>query len=480
MQVPPRPTPPESVQLELDRQSKTPFYRQIYERLAGAISRGVLRPGERLPSSRSLASQLSTSRGTIDLAYSLLSSDGYIHTQGAAGTVVAERPAAHAKAPEPSPDRQRTEQFHANFSIKPFLMGQPALDVFPRKLWTRLSVKHARQWNIPAMAAPDPLGYAPLRKAVASYLAVSRGVLCSPSQVIITSGFQSSLGLLTRALLSPGDAIWLEDPGYFMVRIAFEMAGGKVTGVPVDAEGLNVRAGIKRAPRARFAYVTPSHQAPLGVSLSVERRSALLDWAARAGAWILEDDYDGEFRYGSRPLPALKSLDHAGRVIYIGSFSKVLFPGIRLSYLVVPDSCFPAINRVCQVLYRDRAVLNQATVAEFLAEGHFARHIKRMRKLYADRREALARGLADAFGKRIDLQLEAGGMHLLARFAECKSDREWAARATAHGLAPAPLSEWNVQGECGQGLLLSFTNIPAHEARGVAVRLRKAIDAGPR
>lgn len=467
--------PSKRLQLEIDRQSRTPFYRQIYARLADAIARGVLRPGERLPSARSLASHLATSRGTIDVAYSILSGEGYVRTFGAAGTVVAadftgfpKRPAAVDRTPATQP---RSE----TFTVKPFKMGLPALDAFPRKLWARLSTRHARALDLRAMALPDSAGYMPLREAVASYLAVSRGVLCSSAHVIITSGFQSALGLITRALYKPGDRIWLEDPCYFIVRKAFEEIGACITGVPVDAEGLSVTAGIERTPRARFAYVTPSHQAPLGVSMSLRRRMALLSWAAGTDAWIIEDDYDSEFRYGSRPLPALRSLDSNGRVIYVGSFSKVLFPGLRLGYMVAPESQIDLLERIAHLLYCDRPVLNQAIVADFMAEGHFARHIKRMRKLYAERRTAVAAALVDVFGREIDLEPQEGGMHLLARFARCRSDAVWVERCVADGLAPVALSKWRVDRDCGQGLLLGFTNLAQQDALQAALRLKQAI-----
>jgi GntR family transcriptional regulator/MocR family aminotransferase len=464
---------------ELDRQSKTPYYRQIYQWLSDSIARGVLHPGERLPSARSLASQLATSRGTIDLAYSLLSGEGYVESLGAAGTVVApgfsDGLALAEARPETLTSRPAAGPEAGTFTVKPFMMGLPALDEFPRKLWARLSTRHARTLTNSGMALPDPAGHRPLRDAIASYLAVSRGIVCPTEQVIITSGFQGALGLITRALFQPGDPVWLEDPGYFIVRRALEAIGADIVGVPVDAEGLDVAAGIARAPRARFAYVTPSHQAPLGVSLSLARRTALLSWAARADAWIIEDDYDSEFRYRSRPLPALKSLDRAGRVIYVGSFSKVLFPGLRLGYMVVPESQIDRLRQICALLYCDRPVLNQAIAADFMTGGHFARHIKRMRTLYAERRAALADALVNVFGKRIDLQLQEGGMHLLARFPGCKSDVKWVERAAAHGLAPVALSRWRVNEDCGQGLLLSFTNIAAHNAKEAALRLKRAI-----
>jgi GntR family transcriptional regulator/MocR family aminotransferase len=452
--------------VELDRQSRTPFYRQIYERLSDAITRGVLRPGERLPSSRSLANQLATSRGTVDVAYSLLSGEGYILSQGAAGTEVASGAMVPAKKPTQSaPDQS---------AVLPFQMGLPALDAFPRKLWSRLTCKRARNLSVSEMMVPEPSGYAPLRESITSYLAVSRGIVCSSRQVFITSGFQGALGLITRAFLQPGDTGWFEDPGYFMARMGLQAAGMRVVPVPVDHEGLEVTAGIARAPKARYAYVTPSHQAPMGVTLSPARRLALLSWASDTGSWIIEDDYDSEFRFGSRPLPALKSLDEAGRVLYAGSFSKVLFPGLRLGYLVVPESQTEHLTQLCRFLYRDRPLLRQSVVADFMTEGHFARHIRKMRSLYLGRRTALAAALSEVFEGRLAIQLQAGGMHLLARIHERGSDLDWAARASACGLAPAALSPWCIESR-EQGLLISFTNIPQETAVPLAIRLKRAI-----
>jgi GntR family transcriptional regulator / MocR family aminotransferase len=471
---------------KLDRYSRTPFYRQIYERISHAIIDGTLRQGERLPSVRSLASQLATSRGTIDLAYGLLSSDGYILTRGAAGTrVVYESP----RPPQTRPGPRRTSPRGASSQPPgeyepevipgvPFALGLPAFDAFPRKLWSRLTIRTARAFPLHQLNAP-PAGYRLLREAIRSYLAVSRGIACSVDQLFVTSGFQSALGLITRALLHAGDEAWIEDPGYFMARLGLEEAGAKTVAVPVDAEGLDVRAGAKKSPNARFVFVTPSHQMPLGVSLSTSRRAALLTWAAKAGAWVIEDDYDSEFRYGSRPLPALKSLDDAERVLYIGTFSKVLFPGLRLGYLVVPESVADRLFRICQLLYRDRPIFDQAIVADFIKEGHFARHIKRMRELYAERRLALAEALATVFDGKIKIELQAGGMHLLARLADCSNDRDLVARAMAKGLVPAALSTMAVEHDCGHGLLLSFTNIQRDAAFGVALRLKQAIAAKP-
>ena len=464
----------------LERRSQTPFYRQIYERFRNAIMSGVLRPDERLPSARSLASQLAIARGTVDLAFSHLSGEGYIVSRGAAGTFVA--PALRgALKPLPakrttSPRARRTGEVPENMPVRPFQMGLPALDAFPRKLWTRLAARHARALPTSAMPYPDPAGYAPLRAAISSYLAISRGILCSPEQVIITPGFQGALGLITRALLHPGDRVWFEDPGYFLARLGLQTARANLVPVAVDAEGLDVSAGIARAPRARFAYVTPSHQAPLGVALSLRRRLALLSWATKAKAWIIEDDYDGEFRYSGPPLPALKSLDATARVLYVGSFSKVLFPGLRLGYLVAPDTALDRITPVLRLLYRDRPIFGQAVLADFMSEGHFARHIRLMRALYAERRAALAAALGQIFEGRLNTHHQAGGMHLLVRLADCRNDRALVARAEGCGLAPHPLSAWSIErAREEQGLLLSFTNIPAEAAPEMAARLKHAL-----
>jgi GntR family transcriptional regulator/MocR family aminotransferase len=316
-------------------------------------------------------------------------------------------------------------------------------------------------------------------EAVCSYLAVSRGVRCSIDQLFITSGFQSAIGLITRAFFHRGDPVWMEDPGYFMARLAFEEAGAQLVAVPVDCEGLNVEVGVEKSPKARFAFVSPSHQMPLGVSLSPARRLALLSWAAEAGAWIIEDDYDSEFRYGSRPLPSLKSLDDADRVFYVGTFSKVLFPGLRLGYVVVPEAAVERVNRTCQRLYRDRPIFDQAVVTDFIIEGHFARHIKRMRELYAERRSALAEALMKEYDGQIRIELQAGGMHLLARVPNAESDTRLVERAITHGMVPGALSTFSVEHDCGQGLLLNFTNISAEAAPTMALRLRQAIGIQP-
>ena len=303
---------------------------------------------------------------------------------------------------------------------------------------------------------------------------MARGITCRPEQVIITSGYQAALGLITQALLAHGDQVWIEDPGYHRARLGLEAARLDLTPVSVDHEGMNVEAGVARAPRARLAIVTPSHQAPLCVSLSLPRRVALLDWATRTEAWILEDDYDGEFRYTGKPIPALKSLDRHERVLYAGSFSKVLFPGLRLGYLVVPAELVSRFQTVCEFLYRDRPLFQQQVVTNFISEGYFYRHIGKMRTLYAERRLALAEACRVLLADEARLDLHEGGMHLLLRLGQDEDDRGYVERAKAQGLAPVELSLWTM--ECrDRGLVVSFTNIAADQAERRVLELKKAI-----
>ncbi|MCK6449892.1 MAG: PLP-dependent aminotransferase family protein [Alphaproteobacteria bacterium] len=465
--------------LVLDRRSDVPFHRQIYERVRDAIARGTLNPGDRLPSARSLANQLGTARGTVDTAYAVLAGEGYIVARGAAGTIVApalKSPAIAALQAKPTavPRLLDSPVDIAPGTVMPFQMGLPALDAFPRKLWTRLAARHARHLSPATMAYTDGAGHAPLRAAVMRYLAVARGIVCTPNQVLLTAGYHGAVGLISRSLLDPGDRVWFEDPGFHLARRSLEMAGARIVPVPVDGDGIDVGAGIERARRARFAVVTPSHQMPLGVALSLSRRLALLAWARDAGAWIIEDDYDSEYRYTGRPLPALKSLDRDGRVLYVGTFSKVLFPGLRLGYLVVPEDQARRFAAVAGALQPDRAALVEATVADFMREGHFARHIRRMRALYAERRLALARALDAVFAGRLKIGLGAGGMHLMARL-DGDDDVTAVGKALSYVLAPEALSRMAIEADCGRALLLSFTNIPAQQAQAQARRLKEAI-----
>src|SRR5215468_11163761 len=420
----------------LARNHDIPLYRQVYEHIRTAIRSGQLRPGDRLPSTRSLADQFGTARGTMDAAYAILAGEGYVVGRGPAGTVVSADLDSRAIAGAASRQRLSTPAPRPAIQApQPFQMGLPALDTFPRKVWSRLVARQARGLLPADMAYPDPAGYAPLREAIAGYLATSRGVRCTAGQILITNGYQDALNLVAGVLLRPGDKVWLEDPTYPPAGDALKAASATLVPIRVDAEGLCVSDGLAHARRARLAVVTPSHQSPLGVALSPPRRLALLSWAGAADAWIIEDDYDSEFRYVGRPLPALKSLDRDDRVLYAGTFSKVLYPSLRLGYLVVPESLVATFARSNRLRNLGHPTLEQRVVAVFMAAGHFARNLKRMRTLYAARRRALANGLSRVFGDRITVDLKPGGMHLIARFGAGVCDIKLAELAQAGGFS---------------------------------------------
>ncbi|RYF22150.1 MAG: PLP-dependent aminotransferase family protein [Comamonadaceae bacterium] len=477
----------------LTAQGSEPLYRQLYDRVRAAVAAGTLAPGDRVPSARALAKELGVARGTVELAYELLASEGYLLARGQAGTVVnpalqpraaapapqAARPRAPQPTPQPEPQPAPLQTPAEDVLVRPaqllpFQMGVPALDAFPRKLWARLGARYLRGMQTADFDYPPPHGLPALRSAIASYLQMARGIDCGAHQVFVTTGHRSSLQLATLALTQPGQRAWVEDPGYPPTRQLLQAAGLATVAVPVDAQGLDVARGMALAPDATVVAVTPAHQSPLSMSLALPRRQALLEWAAASGAWVFEDDYDGEYRYASRPLPALASLDRHGRVLYAGTFSKVLFPGIRLAYLVVPPAAVAAFERAGRTFFAGATpAITQSIVADFMAEGHFSRHIQRMRQLYAQRRAETLAALERGLGGTLRAQPQPGGMHLVVRLPGERTDRPLAARLLAQGMAVQALSPWSATGSGDAALLLSFTQSAAPalaERLGVLIR----------
>lgn len=459
----------------LDPRAEAPLYQQIYLRLRNAIAEGLIQPGQRIPAARALAKELGLARGTIETAYGLLVAEGYVQARGQAGTVVMEGVGHHAAIPQPAVSARRTADgifcCHAEGPL-PFQMGLPALDAFPRKIWARLAARCARATRSEDLIYPDMSGTAALRLAVTGYLRVSRGIDCSAEQVFITSGYRETLQLVTRTLLQAGDTAWVEDPCYLPTRGVLAGSDIALAPVAVDEQGLCVQRGIQLAPRARLAVVTPAHQSPLCVSLSLPRRLALLEWAGQQDAWVLEDDYDGEYRFHGRPLPALKSLDVQGRVIYSGTFSKVLIPGIRLAYFVVPESLASRFAQVVQTFGGGVPQLTQAIVTAFMKEGHFSRHIQRTRKLYAERRELAAAGLTDILGGHLQIDPQPGGMHLVLRAKSQWKDSLVARQMREQQMFAHALSDCYLDPTDASALLLSFTNITSrNQAQELARRI---------
>jgi len=467
--------PPKDPRLILAR-GGGPLHRQIYDYFRTAITAGQLRGGDRLPSARTLAHQLAVARGTVDAAYGMLAGEGYVISRRPSGTIVSPGLPGMARAAAARKPRPRPAATDGPIGApKPFQLGLPAVDAFPRKLWSRLLARQGRELSAADMGYPEHAGYRPLREAIAAYLAVARGILCDARQVVITPGYQGALDAISRVLLRREDRVWFEDPCYHLARAALERAGITLVPIRVDSDGLRVNDGVAHARDARLAIVTPSHQAPLGVALSLPRRLALLAWASEVGAYVVEDDYDGEFRYTGRPLPALKSLDRADRVLYAGSFSKVLFPGLRLGYLVLPEELVETFSGAILSRSAGASTFEQRVVATFMREGYFARHLKRMRSLYAARRQALADALSVVFGDRLAVDLEPGGMHLVARLSGDVRDTDLARKAQAAGFAVDVLSSRAIKYQREGGLLLGFTNIPEAEAITMCRRLERVI-----
>ncbi|MGF6290314.1 PLP-dependent aminotransferase family protein [Paraburkholderia youngii] len=497
--------------IEIDPQHELPIYLQICERFRTAIAAGNLRPGDRVPALRGLATQLNTALGTVERAYTTLVGEGYLQVRGAAGTFVSpslpvaamrssrlqtvrnslDRPRAVAGGVTTEPVAPHGSQSTLYRPVVPFSgeplplqPGLPALDAFPRKVWNRLFSFRVRSGERAALAYPAPAGYQPLREHIATHLGLSRGVTCLPEQVFVTGSYRATLELVMRSLASAGDRMWFEDPGYLLARSFLADAGVRLVPVPVDREGIDVERGIQLDAQARFALVTPSHQSPLGHTLSLARRIALLDWAENASSWILEDDYDSEFRYTGRPLPALKSIDRHGRVIYCGTFSKVIFPGLRLAYVVVPERAIESVERVTHSMNAGASTLLQAVASDFIGQGHFARHLKRMRALYGERRMLIVDALKRAFEERLMVDPPSGGVQFATGFAEGPNgaidDVAVAARAREAGIAVLPLSSWYADGRAPhtpRGLVMGFANVAdAREAERLAQLLRACLD----
>jgi len=358
-------------------------------------------------------------------------------------------------------------------------VGSPALDAFPRKRWTRIATRVARQLDSEQMANPnlhDVMGYEPLRRAIASYLRISRDIACSADQILITAGFQGALGLIVQALLKPGAKVLVEDPGYFFARNLLQHAPLRLVGGKVDDGGLDVAAAIRSAPDAALALVTPSHQFPLGMTLPIDRRLALLDWADRRRAWIVEDDYDCEFHHRGPPPPALKSLDRSGRVLYAGSFSKVLFPGLRLGYLVLPEAVIERFTRIATAFFPTPSILIQKSVEGFISQGHFARHLSRMRTLYTERRRALAMAIESALPQYVEIRLQDGGMHFVAWLRGRLRDTELVELLSRKGIGPAPLSRCSLRASGYNGLMIGYTNVAKEQATTAARRMLAVIE----
>ena len=460
--------------IDLDRVARTPLATQIYRVFRDAIETGRLDPGAKLPSWRDMAAQLGVSRGTVRVAYQRLIDEQFAVGAGAAGTRVARRrslSSPHVSSPDLAPLPELFQTYGT--PPLPFQMGVPSQDAFPFKLWSRVVARAARRAAAAPVSYPDPRGDPQLRKEIAAYLGIARGLRCSPAQVFVTGGYSGALGLAVRALQVEGSRALIEDPSFPITRKALDLAGISATAVPVDAEGLDVACAIRSDQDAALAIITPGQHAPLGMTMSLSRRLALLAWARRSDAWIIEDDYLSELQLTGRAAPALASLDHAGRVLHVGSFSKTISPALRLGFVVAPVGMTGRFGDVCACLAPAPGLALQGAVAEFLREGHYIRHLRRMKRLYASRRQAVLDGLAQVGSKSLKVEATAG-LAVIVSTTASMSDAEIAGRARSFGLAPSPLSQWYVRSPLSQGLLLGVTNL---DTRRLAQYCRQLAEA---
>jgi GntR family transcriptional regulator / MocR family aminotransferase len=468
---------------QLDRASATPLFRQIYLQVRSGVLAGVLVPGSKLPATRALAAELGAARASVVAAYELLRAEGYVAGRAGSGSFVSDdlgglalRPARRrvaARQPAPAPAQAYTAlgRSTAQTDERPFNTGRTLTDARTVEVWRRLTHRAVRSLGPQDLGYSDPCGFIALRRSICDYLRAARAVRCDPEQIVVTAGTQQAIDITIRVLLAPGDTVWVEDPGYAMTFELLRLAKVRPHPVPVDRHGIRVAAGIRAAPRARAAFVTPSHQFPTGVPLAMARRLELLAWARRSGAFIVEDDYVSEFRYSGPPLASLQGLDEDERVIYVGTLNKALFPGLRIGYAVVPPALLPAFVAARYLMDRQPPSLHQTVAAEFMRQGHFAAHIRRMRLLYREQRDALAETLLRRAGGALAIDVPDQGMHLIAYLANGASDVALEAQALRSGIVVRAMSRFYRAAPKRPALMLGFSGFPRTVIVPAAARL---------
>lgn len=491
----------------LERGTAEPMYRQVLRLVQQAILTGQLTPGTKLPSSRTLAEDLDIARNTVLRVYDQLTAEGYVLSTTGSGTYVADtRPDASAVHARPAvrpaesgaattvasgaPGGRRASaglsargrQLIGRAGVAPkqwgaFMPGVPDVTEFPARTWSRLQARLWKEANPELLTYAPGGGYRPLRRALSDYLRVARSVKCSPDQIIITTGIHQSMDLAVRLLTDAGDRAWVEEPCYWGARSVLQSAGLELAPVPVDAEGLNPRERSLKEP-PRLALVTPSHQYPLGMVMSLARRRTLLEYARLHGMWIIEDDYDSEFRYGSRPIASLQGLDDAGRVIYVGSLGKILYPGLRIGYMVAPEELIDAFRIGMAELYREGQLMHQAVLTEFIMDGYLTSHVRRMRALYGERRQLLIDSISARFGDTLPVMGDEAGLHFVLGLPDSSDDRALTAAAVEAGVIVRPLSTYySAEGEARRGLLLGYACVPNDRIAPTFDALARVIEA---
>ncbi|PVX70795.1 GntR family transcriptional regulator [Paraburkholderia unamae] len=491
---------------QLDKASAEPAYRQLLQLMQQAILTGRLAPGSKLPSSRTLAGDLGVARNTVLHVYDQLSAEGYVISTTGSGTYVADTrpdtaavsrasPESANAAGEDSADSGNNEEGtvcprgdmstrgqrlidEAGVSAKQwgaFMPGVPDVAEFPARTWSRLQARLWKSANHGLLTYAPGGGYRPLRRALSDYLRVARSVRCTPDQIIITTGIHQSIDLAVRLLADVGDRAWVEEPCYWGARSVLQSSGLKLAPIPVDDEGLNPREQDLRDP-PRIALVTPSHQYPLGMVMSLARRRTLLEYARQHKVWIVEDDYDSEFRYGSRPLASLQGLDDSDRVIYVGSLGKLLFPGLRIGYMVVPERLAATFRTGVAELYREGQLMQQAVLAEFIMDGYLTSHVRRMRTLYGERRQLLIDAVTRHFGDALPVMGDEAGLHFVLGLPDSADDRAVTAAAYDAGVIVRPLAAYYSGRQDRKGLLTGYACVPHEQIEPAFATLAQVIE----
>lgn len=485
------------IQLD-DKNSIVPLYRQIYEAIRAAILSGDFESKMRLPASRLLAKQLGVSRMTIVNAYEQLFAEGYLEGKTGAGTFVAAHLPEEFLQTAQTNSKKKFKKTSRKIKLSaygeklaesdyvvwrnqrptrfvPFQHGIPAIDKFPFDVWQKLLQNRQKNSFREIHGYGEPAGFFPLREAVAAHLRSARGVKCTAEQVIITNGTQQAVDLIARVLLESGDKVWMEEPCYLGARDVFTSIGAEISHIDVDAEGFDVKKAKKQSRTARLVYITPSHQYPLGYTMSLARRLNLLEWASENDSWILEDDYDSEYRYSGRPLAALQGLDRDGRVIYIGTFSKTIFPALRLGCMVVPTDLIQIFCAARALSDVHSPILNQAVLADFIAQGHFTRHLRRMRLLYETRQKILIKTVEKNLGDSLEINRSDAGMHVIGWLPKGIDDREISRKARQLNLNIAPLSNYCNRPFNRGGLLFGYTAFDEKQIEEGVKKLAKTL-----
>ena len=449
-------------------------YKDIYQHYKTSILNGSLKPGEKLPSIRTLAAELDVAKRTVEAAFDILIGEGYLQTGGARGTWVNPDLLLPKRTRESKVNTVIDNELQHIIDLRDndgyFRLGIPSLDEFPFKNWLLVSSKALRSMDKSDLVLPPVSGYSPLREAIAGYLNISRGLRCTPDQIFITSGYKASVALVLNTLSLKTDKVVFEEPGYFFGSKLLKRIAHNLHYNPIDKHGLDLNYFKQYNHDAKFVFITPSHHSPLAVTLSLPRRQELLDWANSKKSWIIEDDYDGEFHYTKKLIPSLKSIDHADRVIYVGTFSKTIMPSIRTSYIVLPKELVIKFTETAEITETSQPLLPQKILSHFIREGHFYKHLKKMRILYQKRRMMVLNALEKVYPGMFSVELMDGGMHIVAFLKTGSNDQKLAQSWQKHGLLVFPLSSWYAEKKKRYGLVIGYTNVKSEKEAIIALK----------